>query len=240
MNKDNIIVEDGKLVDFEQVFFDDFKTEYPLKKLREEQLQSRCKLCFDDDFDEIETVAGFDIAYPYNDWDESIGACVVYDYRTKEKVEQQTIKMKTLFPYIPTYLSFRESPFIESLFEKLKKKPSVLMIDGNGILHPYKYGIACHIGTRLDIPTIGVAKSMLCGNLDTKTGKLSVDETVVGYAYAATKQVKKPIYISPGHKISVDTAYILTKNLCTTKHPEPLKAAHNLATSLLKVRDLRT
>jgi deoxyribonuclease V len=231
LKEDSIVVKDDKIEDFDQVFFDDFKTDYPLNTLREEQIQLKSNIILDDELDEIKTVAGFDVAYPPSDWDKSCGACVVYDYETKEIIEKQVVHMETRFPYIPTYLAFREAPFIESVFKKLKTKPSVLMIDGNGILHPYHVGIACYVGVNLNMPTIGVAKSMLCGSLDTKTQKITVDGTQVGYAYAASSVIKKPIYISPGHRISINTAYMITKRLCTTKHPEPLKQAHILATS---------
>ncbi|MDG6229473.1 MAG: endonuclease V [Candidatus Thermoplasmatota archaeon] len=234
LQEENIQVEDERIKHFEQVYFDDFKTEYPLKKLRDEQLRLRSKILLKDTFDTIETVAGFDIAYPENDWDVCCGACVVYDYQTGQKIEDQVIYQKTFFPYIPTYLSYREAPFIENLLAKLSTKPTVLLIDGNGVLHPYHYGIACYVGMRLDMPTIGVAKSKLCGTLDERTRQIYVDGHPLGYAFACSPRIKKPMYISPGHKISVDTAVTITKNLSKTKHPEPLKQAHNLATRSLK------
>lgn len=234
LQEENIYVDDERIRDFEQVNFDDFKTEYPLKKLREEQLQVRSKILLKDTFDTIETVAGFDVAYPENDWDDCCGACVVYDYQTGKMIEDHVIYQKTLFPYIPTYLSFREAPFIENLLSKLSSKPTVLMIDGNGILHPYQCGIACYIGTRLNVPTIGVAKSKLCGTLNERTQQIYVDGCLLGYAYRHSPRIRKPVYISPGHRISVDTSITITKHLSKTKHPEPLKQAHNLATRSIK------
>ena len=236
LQQDNIQVQNDHIVDFENVFFDDFQTEYPLKKLRQKQIELQSKVILKDKIDTIETVAGFDVAYPQNDWNTSCGACVVIDYDTQEIIEKHVVHRKTLFPYIPTYLSFREYPFIQLLFQKLKNKPSVLMIDGNGILHPYHFGLACHVGVNLDIPTIGVAKSRLCGTLNKKTQQIFVDDTLSGYAFAISAKIKKPVYISPGHNISIDTAFEITKKLSKTKHPEPLKQAHILATSsLLKI-----
>jgi deoxyribonuclease V len=84
------------------------------------------------------------------------------------------------FPYIPTYLAYRELPLFEKLIEQLKVRPSVLMVDGNGILHPYKIGIASHLGVVLDIPTIGVAKNLLCGEV--KEGKVSLKKRQNGTA----------------------------------------------------------
>ena len=234
LHEENIHVDDERIKDFDQVNFDDFKTGYPLKKLREEQLRVRSKILLKDTFDTIETVAGFDVAYPENDWDVSCGACVVYDYQTGQLIEEQVIYQNTLFPYIPTYLSFREAPFIENLLAKLSTTPTVLMIDGNGILHPYHCGIACYVGTRLDAPTIGVAKSKLCGTLNERTQQIYYDGCLLGYAYTHSPRIRKPVYISPGHRISVDTAVTITKHLSKTKHPEPLKQAHNLATRSIK------
>ena len=108
LNQDNILVKDNKIINFEKVFFNDFKTSMPLNDLRKDQLKLREKLIFEDNFDDIESIAGFDIAYPQNDWDNCCGACVVIDYKSKEIIERQTVQMKTLFPYIPTYLSYRE------------------------------------------------------------------------------------------------------------------------------------
>jgi len=235
LEHDNITVQNDQIIDFEKVFFDEFQTTYPLKKLRQQQLRSEVTLI--DEPDPIETVAGFDVAYPQNDWNTSCGACVVIDFGTMEVIEQHVIYQTTLFPYIPTYLAFREFPFIKGLFDSLKKRPSVLMVDGNGILHPYYFGLACHVGTSLQMPTIGVAKSMLCGTLDERTQKISVENRHVGYAFLSSSKVRKPLYISPGHRISVDTAFHITKRLSRTKHPEPLRQAHNLATSSLsKIR----
>ncbi len=235
LEKDNIRVENDRIMDFKNIFFNKFQTTYPLKKLREQQLQLQVDIT--DEKQPIETIAGFDVAYPQNDWNKSCGACVVIDYHTMEIVEQHLLYQKTLFPYIPTYLSFRELPLIRNLFNNLQQKPSVLMVDGNGILHPFYSGLACHVGVTLQMPTIGVAKSMLCGSLDEKTKKIFVDGKHVGYAFFVSSKVKKPIYISPGHKISVDTSYKITKRLSKTKHPEPLRYAHLLATtSLSKIR----
>ena len=115
LKEDKILVEKGKIVDFKKVFFKDFKTTYPLKKLREEQIEFSKKVNLKDRFTEIKTVAGIDVAYPKNEFDNACGACVVMDYKTKEIVEKKTVFRKTNFPYISTYLTYRELPIIKNL-----------------------------------------------------------------------------------------------------------------------------
>ena len=229
LKQDDISVKDGRIVDFEDVLFDDFKTDYPLKKLRMEQMELSKKMEIVDGFDEIETVAGFDIAYPKSDFDDCCGACVVMDYTTKEIIEEKTVFAKTHFPYIPTYLSFRELSFLKKLVVSLESKPTILMIDGNGLMHPYGFGIASHVGVSFDTPSIGVAKSMLCGKLENNVVKM--DNKKIGYALFSSKRVRKPIYVSPGHKISFETSLEVVRHLSVHKNPEPLRRAHILATT---------
>ncbi|UCD12981.1 MAG: endonuclease V [Thermoplasmatales archaeon] len=226
LNKDNIVVKDSKIIDFENVLFEDFKTDYPLKKLRQEQIELSKKVKTRDDFEEIVTVAGIDVAYPMNEFDDACGTCVIVDYKTEPDlfyykpkiVEEKTVFAKTEFPYIPTYLSYREIPIIKKLFESLDTKPSIIMFDGNGILHPYGCGLASHCGVLLDTPSIGVAKSLL----PVKSKEKKSYNLISGRA-------KKPIYISPGHKVSLDTSVSVVRHLCRYKIPEPLRLAHMLS-----------
>ena len=235
LQNDGIMVDDGCIKDFDEVLFDDFKTDYPLKKLRQEQINLSSKLDFQNKILEkdVKYIAGFDVAYRFHDdWKESCGACVLMDYNTGEIVEQQTVFFETLFPYIPTFLSFREQPFIEKLIQKLKHTPSLLLIDGNGMLHPYQFGLACHIGASLKTPSIGVAKNLLCGTK--QNNNIIYDNDILGYAYYANKRVKKPVYISQGNKISLKTAVSIVKKISSYKQPEPLRRAHILATTKLR------
>jgi len=227
LRQDNISVKNGCIVNFKDVLFDEFKTDFPLKKLRMKQLELSTKMEIEDGFDDIETVAGFDVAYPKNDFDNCCGACVVMDYKTKKIIEKITIFSKTFFPYIPTYLSYRELPFLKKLVGSLESKPTILMIDGNGLLHPYGIGIASHVGISFNIPSIGVAKSMLCGKLENNIVK--IDNKKIGYTLFSSKRVRKPVYISPGHKISFKTSIDVVKHLSFYKDPEPLRQAHILA-----------
>lgn len=227
LNKVNISVKNGKIVDFEKVFFEDFKTDCPLKKLRQEQIQLSKKVKLKDDFTEIETVAGIDVAYPKNEFEDVCGVCIVMDYKTKQIIEEKIVFAKIYFPYISTYLSYRELPVVEKLIKNLESKPTVLMLDGNGVLHPYGIGLASHAGVVLDIPTVGVAKNLLCGRLENNIVK--IDDKKRGYALFSSERVRKPVYVSPGHKISFETSLDVVKHLNLYKIPEPLRQAHILA-----------
>jgi len=227
LKEDKINVKNGKIVNFECVLFKDFKTDYPLKKLRKEQIELSKKVVLKDDFAEIKTVAGVDIAYPENEFEDACGACVVMDYKTKKIVEKKTVFCKTNFPYISTYLTYRELPVIKKLIKSLKTKSTVFMFDGNGILHPYSIGLASHVGVALDIASIGVAKSLLYGKIEDDI--VTINGKKRGLVFFSSNKVKKPIYISPGHKISFETSFKIIKNFSSYKIPEPLRQAHILA-----------
>jgi len=177
----------------------------------------------------IRYVAGVDVAYTA---ESSIGAVAVLDYNSLSLVESKTAKMKTRFPYIPTLLSFREIPPAQAAIRKLKTIPDVFLVDGQGIAHPYRLGFASHLGLLLDKPTVGVAKSLLCG----KVGVFNQDGwapiadkgEVIGAAVA--KGERKPIYVSVGHKVSLERAIAIVKH-CAPRYriPEPIRAAHKIA-----------
>ncbi|MFW6119991.1 MAG: endonuclease V [Petrotogales bacterium] len=226
LNEDNITVKDSKIVDFEEVLFKDFKTDYPLKKLRREQIELSKMINTKDDFDEIENIAGIDVAYSKNEFDNACGACIIMDYKTKQVIEEKTVFSKTDFPYIPTYFSYRELPVVKKLVRSLDSRPSIIMFDGNGILHPYGCGFASHAGLLLNNPSIGVAKSLLCGEVEENIVKINNEKR--GYTFFS-QRTKKPIYISPGHRISLDTCVGIVRRLSRYKLPEPLRLAHLLS-----------
>jgi len=184
----------------------------------------------------IRRVAGIDVAYTDR---YSIGAVAVFDYdimRLMEKVISQQI---TRFPYIPTLLSFRELPPAVSAIRKLKMKPDILLVDGQGLAHPYRLGFASHLGLVLDAPTIGVAKTLLCG--DVKEGKNGrwkpiIHEGEVVGAAVFTRSGVKPIYVSIGHKVSLETAIDIVLH-CVRKYrvPEPIREAHLTAEKMKRV-----
>ncbi len=221
LEREGIAIKNNKIQNFENAIFKKFKTKPILKELREEQKKLARKVKLKDSFEKIETIAGIDVSYSNS---EAVGACVVFDYGNKKIIEKIKVKTKVNFPYIPTYLSYREFPVIQKLIKKLKNRPTVLMLDGNGILHPLRIGIASHAGVLLDLPTIGVAKKLLLGEV--RDSKIFYNKKLAGYALGLNS---KPIYISPGSNISFETTLKLVKEFCRFRIPEPLRQAHILS-----------
>jgi len=177
----------------------------------------------------IRYVAGVDTAYSA---DVSIGAAVVLNYETLSVIESKKARIKTRFPYIPTLLSFREIPPTLAAIKKLKTQPDVFLVDGQGIAHQYRLGFASHLGLILNKPTIGVAKSLLCGkvgNFNQEGWAPIIDkDEVIGAAVARKRG--KPVYVSIGHMVSLTRAIAIVKH-CTRLYriPEPIRAAHIIA-----------
>ena len=232
LNEVNIEVEKNKIIGFESVFFKDFKTEFPLKKLRQEQIKLSKKIGLKNGFKKIDTVAGIDIAYPKNEIEHACGACVVMDYKTKKIIEKKTISWETGFPYISTYLFYREFPVIRELVNIIKSEPTVFMFDGNGILHPYGIGLATQAGINLNKPSIGVAKRLLYGAV--KGNNVKINDVKKGITFYSSEKIKRPIYVSPGHKISFEATLKIVKHFSKFKIPEPLRQAHILAKKTIK------
>jgi deoxyribonuclease V len=196
-------------------------------KLKEEQLKLARKVVLKDGFDKISLIAGSDQAYYM---DKIISAIAVLSYEDLKVVELKYTVQECKFPYIPTYLSYRESPAIVETYHKLDNQPDIILVDGNGILHPRKLGVASHLGLLLDKPTIGVAKSLLLG--EEKDGKIFVDGEPRAFI-VTTREYAKPIYVSPGHLVSMGKSLEIVKH-CLQGHklPEPLKIAHNYANKI--------
>jgi deoxyribonuclease V len=176
-------------------------------------------------------IAGVDVAYTRNF---SIGAVAVLDYASLKLVEAQTALYRTRFPYIPTLLSFRETPPTVFCIRKLKMKPDVFLVDGHGVAHPYHCGFASHLGLVIGKPTIGVAKNILLKNvkelkIEEDIVLLKHENEIVGAA-VTTKKRSKPVYVSVGHMISLETAIKIIKNCVRdSRIPEPILRAHEMA-----------
>jgi deoxyribonuclease V len=200
------------------------------------QAQLRDKVIDADELGEVRYVAGVDIGFK-NNYTISQAAIAILTYPELELVEQAIACIPTAFPYVPGYLSFREIPAILAAFPQIKTVPDLILCDGQGYAHPRRLGLACHLGILLDIPTIGVAKSLLIGkheDVALEKGSwqplLDKDETIGVVLRSRTKV--KPIYISIGHKISLPTAinYVMG---CLTKYrlPETTRWADKLAST---------
>ena len=185
----------------------------------------------------VSAIAGADISF--NKFSETVYAgIVVLSLPALRIIESAGVRSVAKFPYVPGLLSFREAPSLLEAWEKLKTKPDVLMLDGQGIAHPRRFGIACHVGVLLDLPTIGCAKSILVGRygeLGLQAGSRSplVDRgEQVGVALR-TKSKVSPVYVSPGHLIDLDSAVdLVLRSTGKYRQPEPTRQAHLLVNRL--------
>ena len=178
----------------------------------------------------IRYVAGVDVAYTKG---VSIGAATVLDSDSLSLIESQVACCETRFPYIPTLLSFRELPPAFSAVKKLKTQPDVFLVDGQGIAHPHHLGFAAHLGVVMDKPTIGVAKSLLCGSVEAfnnrRWASIIDGEEVIGAA-VVSKVGRKPIYVSVGHQVSLKRSIkIVMQSTQAYRIPEPIRRAHIIA-----------
>jgi len=184
-------------------------------------------------------IAGADISYGRNS-DLFFAAVVVLSYPDMEPIEEAHAIEKVSFPYIPGLLSFREGPVLLKAFENLQRTPDIVMFDGQGIAHPRGVGLAAHLGLFLDIPAIGCAKSRLCGEhrepgpLPGNHEDLLYQGQVIG-AVLRTKARVRPVFVSPGHRISLERSREVTLECCRGyRLPEPVRQAH-LAVNRLRI-----
>jgi deoxyribonuclease V len=179
----------------------------------------------------INTLAAADISH--SPGDKYLSAAVVLVSFPQLKVISTYYAIDTInFPYIPGLLSFREVPLLIKIFQKICDDFDLLLCDGHGIAHPRQFGIACHLGTLLNKPALGCAKSRLIGHYeepDLKKGSftgLYREKEQIGVVLRTRENVK-PVFVSPGHQLDVDTAREVALN-CVTRYriPEPLRFAH--------------
>jgi deoxyribonuclease V len=168
-------------------------------------------------------------------------AVVILEYPGLKPVEIKVVQGDIDFPYVPGLLSFREAPLILKACEQIACIPDLIMVDGQGIAHPRRLGIAAHLGLFFDIPTIGCAKSRLCGTHQTpgiEPGyfeELSDNNEVIGVVLR-TKRNVKPVYVSIGHKIALEEAIFWVMKCCRGyRLPEPIRFAHQAAGGNIKL-----
>lgn len=180
---------------------------------------------------EFELIAGCDLAYH---WTEPMAyAAVVLLLREDWSViETHMVKREVTFPYIPGLLSFREAPALLEAFARLGQTPDVVMLDGQGIAHPRRFGLACHLGLWLNLPCLGCAKSWLIGDHEEPgpgagdAAPLTVGGETVGAVMRSAVNAK-PVYVSPGHLLDIGSANeVVRRSLSGYRHPRPTRAAH--------------
>ena len=219
LRKDGIEISNGIVENFRERLFSDFKTDYPLKRLQDEQGNIASMANFTDEIDE-DNFSAIDVSY---DGRMGYGALISYD---RGEYNIKNIEMEVDFPYIPGYLGYRETPFVEKLAEGIN---GALLIDANGLLHPRKCGLATFAGVVMDRATIGVAKSLLMGKLD-DNGYIIYNNEKLGYA------INRHTIVSPGNKISLESSIRKIKLLGKGKYPYILKHAHNETVAMRKRR----
>ena len=200
------------------------------------QQRLRLQVVKEDRLGTVHRVAGVDVGFE-DKYAITKAAVAVLSFPELQLLETAIARMPTTFPYLPGLLSFREIPAILKALEKLKTAPDLILCDGQGIAHPRRLGLASHLGVLIDLPTIGVAKSLLVGKhqavpLEKGSWTPLVDRgETIGAVLRSRRQVK-PIYVSIGHRISLPTAldYVMG---CLTKYrlPETTRIADKLASS---------
>jgi len=190
---------------------------------------------------DVHLVAGVDISAPdVNGFAKA--AVVVLNYPELTPIEKRVVTKKIAFPYVPGLLSFRESPLILAACEELETTPDLILVDGQGLAHPRRLGLASHLGLLWDKPTIGCAKSRLCGKHEAvppEPGSYAelIDNGEVVGAALRTKADAAPLYISIGHKVDLEAALTWVLRCCRREQrlPEPTRLAHLAASGRLEV-----
>jgi deoxyribonuclease V len=182
----------------------------------------------------FDLVAGCDIAYHLTE-PVLFAAAVVVRVSDRSVVETRVVTREVNFPYIPGLLSFRELPALLAAFAELRNPPGAVMVDGQGVAHPRRFGLACHLGLWLDLPCLGCAKSWLIGEY-TEPGPaagdavpLKIGDETIG-AVVRSAADAKPVYVSPGHRIDLASATAVVRaTLSGYRHPTPTREAHMAA-----------
>ena len=193
----------------------------------------------DGDPGDVRLVAAADLAFVDRRWPRQPtrgrAAVVLMRYPELDVIEEQVVEGDVNFPYVPGLLSFREAPLLAQALERLEGAPDLLLIDGHGYAHPRRFGIASHLGLMANLPTIGCAKSRLCGD-NAEPGprrgakaELRLGDEVIG-AVLRTREGVKPIYVSVGHKIGLEAAVRWALRLAPRfRLPEPIREADALS-----------
>ena len=199
------------------------------QKLADIQYNLSKKVIEQDSFEKLQTVAGADVSFEKDG--SAVAAAVVVDLDDLNVIDSKTLEVELLFPYISGFLGFREADAVISVLRKLNSDFDVLMVNGQGIMHPRGFGLASHVGLLMDVPTVGVAKRLIKGNYKyTDINSLKTVEFMNKSVGACDGQK----CISIGHKISLKTAVSIVMETSIFKMPEPVRQAHILATNTMK------
>ncbi|KAA5828845.1 endonuclease V [Saccharopolyspora hirsuta] len=180
---------------------------------------------------QVRTAAGLDVAY--RDEDEIVAVVTVLDVASLSVVDSSVVRGKAEFPYVPGLFAFREAPPLLAALDELSVRPDVLVCDGQGLAHPRRFGLACHLGVLTDLPSIGVGKTAMGryeppGEERGDWSPLRLDDEVVGRALRTQRGVK-PVFVSVGHRCTLDAACDLVLRLTPNyRLPETTRTADHL------------
>lgn len=207
-----------------------------LAALRQQQIELASNVIREDRFD-VESpalIAGADVGFEQGG-EVTRAAIVLLKYPSLELVEYKVARINTTMPYIPGFLSFREYPALLAAWEMLSQKPDLLFVDGHGISHPRRLGVASHFGLLVDVPTIGVAKKRLCGRFEPLGDEVGEKQPLIdkGEQLAWVWRSKKrcnPLFVATGHRVSTDTALLWVQRcMAGYRLPEPTRWADAVA-----------
>lgn len=233
LRREGIEMDGGAVLDLEMVRFRDFEVTPILTELQVEQTGLRSLVVESDGPRRPRFAEGLDVSYS---GERACVALVRMDLETLDVIEERLGFGEARFPYIPGYLGYRELPMAMKVVEA--RPDTVLLIDGHGVLHPRGFGVACHIGVRLGVPTVGAAKSLLLGEVAPGGERADVllDGRVRGRRIRP--RGRRATYVSVGHMISLESACGICERLMLRGVPEPLRLAHILATRERKRMEL--
>jgi deoxyribonuclease V len=232
---EGVYVEAGRVLDMEgtrQLFFE---SDLPLKGLRRVQEALGARLNLGPLGTAPRTLVGVDVAYSRDGM--ALASAVSEDVVTGRIVANRYARVPVDFPYIPSYLAFREMPALEAVLDQIDLDDALLLVDGQGTLHPRGFGIACHVGVSLGVPTVGVAKSLLVGTYDKASlrrdgsAEVMVEGEHRGWIVSPSGNARKAAVISPGHRVSVEDCLRLLRGTLGKRQPRPLELAHAAATA---------
>ncbi|PKH18941.1 deoxyribonuclease V [Enterobacterales bacterium CwR94] len=207
-----------------------------MQALRQEQEQRAAEVVRTDAIDVMppRLIGGADVGFEQGG-EITRAALVILEYPSLQLIEHQIARVKTTLPYIPGYLSFRETPALLQAWSQLSQRPDLLFVDGHGISHPRRLGVASHFGLLVDVPTIGVAKKRLCGHaapVEDAPGSrqpLQHQGEQIGWVWRSKARCL-PLYVSTGHRVSTDTALQWVERVMAGyRLPEPTRWADAVA-----------
>lgn len=204
-----------------------------LYELKKEQLKLASRIILRDNFDKVKTLGGIECL---TQGDKILASVVICDFPSLKILEKNTFVLHNPLPYRLGFDAYREMPAMIEAFNMLEHEPDVLLVKGNGINHPRRIGLASHLGLVLNISTIGVSEKLNFGKVD--HGKIIVEGEISGFE-VITKEYAKPIYVSPGHLISLGSVLNIIQQTFRFPHklPEPLHLAHKIGKKKIRSND---